>query len=673
MPKNGFFPNASSIRMGAAELGLPVRSYGSDLARRLGLPVHVYLSSDASTARSVSDLERERIRHDVPGAVVQAHVPKGPSGGTVITITKQRLPGENTLDPKFEYSFDRSDKRRILVPLGQHASGLRALNLALRFALATGSEILLYHTSWHKSGVTSNDPWHHLSPASQSVLFTAQARCRAANITTHVVIETSARSPRLDRAVVKAVYTYECNLIVLARGDETLVGSYADSIRNHSLVPILIAADSYGQKTAITAVDDMNSDLATGSCPFTLLNSSAAAPMPSSGWSSYAIMGVSFLKYLLQMLAFFWAWRLTRVEIFLAQVFHMGSDVVQSLLNMWVTHDSRKPTTREFPFGRKNGPVIANLLTGLTLWGIAGKLVYDSASGFFHAGQHQHYPWILWVITGVSAVASLIVGRLQIKIGKANGDPAVEGDGHETISDALIDVAAFLGTLAMAIFQISWIEHLLGVVVALFIVRTGYELVRDGWKTLNQHTIGLAYEDAIISICQRQPGIARVTVAETFAIGTTAVVNLRLTTYAKNGEMAIIQEVLETEIRNYLAAIGFAAARINLQSELISDAAGRIAIAVVKDRFGYAVAEFEVATAFLICDQSVAGGDDRVTVEEVQRDSESKLALLARKHVRTVYVWRMSENLITQLGTLQMKSREVHCRNPASIVPSIAS
>jgi cation diffusion facilitator family transporter len=493
-------------------------------------------------------------------------------------------------------------------------------------------------------------------------------RCHIAGVKVKMVLETSKVSPDLCLAAVEAAYTHECNLIVLARGENTLVGSHAHTIKEISLVPVLIVANRYGHKIKPPQPSETTEE-ASGR-PFELLNNPSPAATHGTGWSSYAIMAVSFVKCLLQMAAFIWAWLHTQVDLFLVQALHMGSDLVQNIFNVWVTHESRKPSTREFPFGKKNGPVIANFFTGLVLWIFAGKLVYDSAHAVISPTHQQpHYPWILWAITGWFALNSLVIGPLQIRIGKSNHDPAVEGDGHETVGDALIDVVAFFGTLAMATYQAAWIEHVLSILVAIFIIRTGYELVSEGWKTLNQHTIGLNHEEAILCICQKMAGIVNTTISETFAVGTIAVCNIQLKTMATKGETDLVCEVLETKIIRYLQEAGFASWRLNFQTKRESQGEGRIVVAVQKDSFGYAIAPFDTATAFLICDR-VRNGKDKVRVEPVDGDSfQERVALLQRKHAREVYAWTYERG--ADLARQGIDHNLAICRNPVYLVPAL--
>ncbi len=137
MTKKGPFPGGSHIHIGPAELDLPSRAYALNLASQLGIPAHIYMSGTQNEGRPINEEERVRIRHHVSGAHINTRAPKGRGDGFSIVITSALSPEQNTLDPKHNSAFDEHNQRRILVPLGQHTSGLRALDAALRIALAT--------------------------------------------------------------------------------------------------------------------------------------------------------------------------------------------------------------------------------------------------------------------------------------------------------------------------------------------------------------------------------------------------------------------------------------------------------------------------------------------------------------------------------------------------------
>ena len=85
----------------------------------------------------------------------------------------------------------------------------------------------------------------------------------------------------------------------------------------------------------------------------------------------------------------------------------------------------------------------------------------------------------LLIVLGASA-ANLALGRWLVALGKRTGSLVLEADGRHVLADAYTSFGVVAGVGLVLLTHLPWLDGLVAIVVALNILRTGYELVRAG-------------------------------------------------------------------------------------------------------------------------------------------------------------------------------------------------
>lgn len=281
--------------------------------------------------------------------------------------------------------------------------------------------------------------------------------------------------------------------------------------------------------------------------------------------------------------------------------FHNVADILEALAVIAVIFVSRLPSSGEYPFGRKNIEFFASLAIGIALLVLSVQFAAQSVAGIFSyfpeadsmvrsfvpLPKHEALimaPGTFGIVLSVtlgSVILSILVSRYQIAIGKSSGHASLVADGEETASDSRIEFVTLGAILAEYAFHAPFVEYPLGLLVAVMIARTGWELFSRAWRVLLQHSLGEVHESEIRKLCMSIPGVVSVTSLKTFQVGQTAVVMVSIATRRGSGPIGFIKYGLEHAVKSYLLSDEYKECELSVKFQKPVPERYRVAYAVV--------------------------------------------------------------------------------------------
>lgn len=226
---------------------------------------------------------------------------------------------------------------------------------------------------------------------------------------------------------------------------------------------------------------------------------------------------------------------------------------------------------------RNFGQLITGSLLLLTAFevgrkGLAGVLAWWPAvdvwvRGFLPLPQPEavsvgagQFP-LLVAILGGSFLLSQLVGRWQVRVGRANRNATVTADGSETISDGYVELAVLTGILGENLLGWHWLEHPAALLVAVMLVRTGTEIIREGFDELMQKKLAPEIEAAIIKAVMSVPGVIEVADFLTYGVGHLANIEMKIRTLASATAHDELRFAIKAKLRAVLAEFDFTQSR----------------------------------------------------------------------------------------------------------------
>lgn len=164
----------------------------------------------------------------------------------------------------------------------------------------------------------------------------------------------------------------------------------------------------------------------------------------------------------------------------LSDALHNFSDVLSLLITYIAQRLSKKKATYTQTFGLKRAEIIAAFINALTLLLVAIYLIYQATLRFQNPIEIQPKIVILLAILGI------VVNGFSVLLLKkdANHNLNMKSAYLHLFTDMLASVAVLLGGIAMYYFQIYWIDSLLTILIALYLIYVGYDLLKESTKIL---------------------------------------------------------------------------------------------------------------------------------------------------------------------------------------------
>lgn len=215
----------------------------------------------------------------------------------------------------------------------------------------------------------------------------------------------------------------------------------------------------------------------------------------------------------------------------LADGINSTSDVAYFLVVSVFIRLSRKPADAEHPFGHSQFESIAALTVGSFVITSALAIFWDAVNTVFDQFTSRTVTmvasplafWVALLTVGLKIVLFIYTSR----IGKRVNNTAVLAIAYDHRNDIFSASAALVGiTLGRA--GHPWVDPLAGAVVALVVLRTGIQILRESASELMDTVPGQALNHQVMEILKATPGIRQVEEIHAHRFGPYLMINLTI-------------------------------------------------------------------------------------------------------------------------------------------------
>jgi cation diffusion facilitator family transporter len=176
-------------------------------------------------------------------------------------------------------------------------------------------------------------------------------------------------------------------------------------------------------------------------------------------------------------------------QALIADGINSTSDVAYYLAVSIFMKKSDKPADKEHPYGHKQLDNIAAIVvgafiitTGATIFWNSITTIYDMWSGTYSVSKKALFPLIVSLITILAKIFLYSDAKKTYKLSK---NPTIKALMNDHINDLMASIGVFVSLLAMMInSSLLWVDPLASCLVAIFILRTGFEIIIDSSNEL---------------------------------------------------------------------------------------------------------------------------------------------------------------------------------------------
>ena len=164
----------------------------------------------------------------------------------------------------------------------------------------------------------------------------------------------------------------------------------------------------------------------------------------------------------------------------LSDALHNFSDVISLIISYIANRLSKKKASTNKTFGYKRAEIIAAFVNAATLLIVAVFLIIEAIERFYYP-EEVGSNLVIWL----SAFAILGNGFSVLLIRRdADVNMNMKSAYLHLLTDMMASVAVLLGGIIMKFYEIYWIDPLLTLVIALYLIYMGYDLLKESTKVL---------------------------------------------------------------------------------------------------------------------------------------------------------------------------------------------
>lgn len=172
------------------------------------------------------------------------------------------------------------------------------------------------------------------------------------------------------------------------------------------------------------------------------------------------------------------AWQLTGSAAVLSDALESVVNVVAGALLLFSLYVSMQPADRNHPYGHGKVEFFSVGVEG-TLIAVAALLIAAEAIHQLVAGPQLRQLDVGLVLVSVATAANAAVGWHLIRVGRRAHSPALVADGKHLLTDVVTSVGVVAGLAAVWISGWERLDPLVAIAVAIHILRTGWQLLRQ--------------------------------------------------------------------------------------------------------------------------------------------------------------------------------------------------
>jgi cation diffusion facilitator family transporter len=183
---------------------------------------------------------------------------------------------------------------------------------------------------------------------------------------------------------------------------------------------------------------------------------------------------IAVVLFIIKIIAYY----LTRSVAILTDALESTVNVVAGFIGLYSLWVSSKPRDADHPYGHGKVEFISAAVEG-TLISVAGIIiVYEAIANLLHPHTIRELDYGI-LLVAITALINYATGYVCVRQGKRNNSLALIASGKHLQSDTWSTLGIIAGLLLLFIFKLHWIDSAIAIIFAVFIMYTGYKIVRS--------------------------------------------------------------------------------------------------------------------------------------------------------------------------------------------------
>jgi cation diffusion facilitator family transporter len=216
---------------------------------------------------------------------------------------------------------------------------------------------------------------------------------------------------------------------------------------------------------------------------------------------------------------------------------HSASDIISSVGVLIGNKIAKTPNDKEHNYGHEKAETLVSFLLSILLIIVSLKIGWGALQSLFNLDSVQVPTALPLIVSIISIGIKEYQYRITIRIANRINSPSLKADAWHHRSDALSSIAAFIG-IGGAMLGFKALDPIASIVVALFVAKVGFDILKDSTNELMDYSIDDEQEEQIRKIAEKTEGVINLGELRTRKHGAMAYVDL---TICVNKDLTVLE------------------------------------------------------------------------------------------------------------------------------------
>jgi cation diffusion facilitator family transporter len=159
----------------------------------------------------------------------------------------------------------------------------------------------------------------------------------------------------------------------------------------------------------------------------------------------------------------------------LSEAIHSGIDLLAAVIARYSVKMSAEPADKDHRYGHGKYENLSGAIEGTLIFVAAAWIIYEALNKLFDP-EPIEIIYAGLAVMGISAVLNFLVSRRLSRVAKKTDSLALEADAYHLTTDVWTSVGVFIALVLIWATGIAWLDPLVALVVAAFIIHAAYDI-----------------------------------------------------------------------------------------------------------------------------------------------------------------------------------------------------
>jgi cation diffusion facilitator family transporter len=168
----------------------------------------------------------------------------------------------------------------------------------------------------------------------------------------------------------------------------------------------------------------------------------------------------------------------------ISEAIHSSMDLVAAIIAFFSVKVSDNPPDARHPYGHGKVENISGVIEALLIFAAAIWIIFEAVRKLLGEEIVLDKIWIGSIVMLISAGVNIIVSRMLYKVARETKSVALEADALHLKTDVYTSAGVAVGLALILITDIKWLDPVVAILVALFIIKESYSLLNRAFTPL---------------------------------------------------------------------------------------------------------------------------------------------------------------------------------------------